>query len=216
MAKRIHTIGILEDDPEFRSFLSGIVDDDPHLALSFAAETVADAIDSFARMKPDLVLVDMRLPDGSGLSLIRAATNSGKLSLMLTILADRKSALAAFEEGVHGYLLKDSAPTAIRGGIHATLSGQSPVSPGVAVHLLQLVRRDASQASSGERPTERELTILNMIARGLTYAETAIAAGISVHTVGDHIKSIYRKLDVRSKSEAVHEARQLGWLGRFD
>lgn len=216
MAETVYSIGILEDDPEFREFLVSIVEDTPGFEPAFACETVAEGLAAFDRLSPDLVLVDMQLPDGSGLDLIRRATSVGKLSLMLTILADRKTALAAFEQGVHGYLLKDSSPQTIRDGIEATLSGESPVSPAIAVNLLQLVRRIEPEAAEARRPTERELTILNMIARGLTYAEVAQAAGISVHTVGDHVKAIYRKLDVRSKSEAVHEARQLGWLGRFD
>lgn len=216
MSTDTHTVGILEDDPDFLNFLLKIIDDDPSLALSFSCETVSQSLKSFAKTKPDLVLVDMQLPDGTGLSLIREVSNAGKLGLMLTILADRKSALAACEEGAHGYLLKDSAAATIRDGIHAALSGQSPISPGVAVHLLKLLRRDAEATLDNERPTARELTVLNMISRGLTYAEIAQSAGISVHTVGDHIKSIYRKLNVRSKNEAVHEARTLGWLGRFD
>lgn len=216
MAQPDHAIGILEDDPDFRELLVSIVQDDPALRLAFATETVADGLARFTASKPDLVLVDMQLPDGSGLELIRAATAAGKLSLMLTVLADRKSAMAAFEQGVHGYLLKDSDPDDIATGIHATLSGKSPISPAIAVHLLHLVRRTASASADFPQPTERETQILGMIARGLTYAETAQAAGISIHTVGDHVKSIYRKLDVNSKSEAVHEARQLGWLGRFD
>lgn len=215
MAPSPATIGILEDDLDFRDFLTSIIKDDPAFELAFASETLADALANFKATLPDLVLIDMQLPDGNGLSLVRGATAAGKLSLMLTILADRDTALAAFEQGVHGYLLKDSPSEVIREGIRATLSGNSPVSPAVAVHLLQLVRRIEPQTVEVTL-TERELTILNMIARGLTYSEVAQAAGISVHTVGDHIKSIYRKLDVRSKSEAVHEARQLGWLGRFD
>lgn len=216
MSKSASRIGVLEDDPDFREVLVAIVAADPALELAFASETVGDGLARFAQTTPDLVLVDMQLPDGSGLDLVRAATAAGKLSLMLTILADRRTALAAFEEGVQGYLLKASEPDEIREGIHATLSGQSPISPAIAIHLLELVRRQPDPSPSGQRPTERETEILAMIARGLSYAEVASAAGISIHTVGDHIKSIYRKLDVRSKSEAIHEARLLGWLGRFD
>ncbi len=216
MEKSPYSVGILEDDPDFRELLVCIIDAEACFKTAFVCETVTDALASFAASKPDLVLVDMQLPDGSGLSLVRAATAANKLSLMLTVLADRKTALAAFEEGVHGYLLKDSEPDVILGGIRATLSGQSPVSPAVANHLLQLVRRAPAASAGAPQPTERETEILGMIARGLTYAEVARAAGISIHTVGDHVKSIYRKLDVNSKNEAIHEARQLGWLGRFD
>lgn len=189
---------------------------DPSLSLLFACETVADAEQAFAAEPPDLLLCDMQLPDGSGLTLIRQASAAGKLSLMLTVLGDRASVLGALQEGAQGYLLKDMSPDQISAGIQGALAGQIPLSPQVAAHVLQLVRRIEPPTRVGERLTERELSILNMIARGLSYAETARAADISIHTVGDHIKAIYRKLDVRSKNEAIHEARQLGWLSRFD
>lgn len=216
MKDKKYTVGILEDDQAFSQLLTAIVDSDPRLELVFSVGFVADACAAFKLAMPDIVLVDMQLPDGTGLALIRAATEAGKPSLMLTVLADRDSVLAAFGEGAQGYLLKDSPPAKIAEGIHATLSGQSPISPEVAIFLLQLVRKVPDKSAGNQPLTERELSILNMIARGLTYAEAAQAGGISVHTVGDHIKAIYRKLDVRSKSEAVHEARQLGWLNRFD
>ena len=216
MTSEKFTVGILEDDPAFSDLLIALVDADPRLELTFAVSFVADACAAYAKMAPDIVLVDMQLPDGIGLPLIRAATEAGKPSLMLTVLADRDSVMAAFGEGAQGYLLKDSPPARISEGIHAALTGQSPISPEVAIFLLQLVRKVPDKSAGTQPLTERELSILNMIARGLTYAEAAQAGGISVHTVGDHIKAIYRKLDVRSKSEAVHEARQLGWLSRFD
>ena len=216
MSGACYQIGILEDDPHFQTALVALVEADFGLRLAFACDTVADALCAFDRHKPDLVLVDMQLPDGSGLDLIRAATAKGAKSLMLTVLADRTSVLSAFEEGAQGYLLKDMEPDRIHDAITAVLAGQSPISPDVATHLLQIVRKVQPEAVAADSLTERELTILNMISRGLSYVEVAQAAEISVHTVGDHIKSIYRKLGVNSKIEAVHEARQLGWLRRFE
>ena len=216
MNEQPHPVGILEDDPHFRALLVDLVVGAPNLRLAFACETVAEALAAFTKSTPDLVLVDMQLPDGSGLDLIRAAHARGTASLMLTVLADRTSVLGAFEEGAHGYLLKDAEPAAICDAIAAALAGQNPISPDVARHLLQLVCKASPNPHDAQALTEREQTVLNMIARGLTYAEVADAATISVHTVGDHIKAIYRKLGVNSKSEAVHEARALGWLRRFD
>lgn len=220
MIRSSHSIGILEDDPLYRQELVRIISDDPgegcRLALLFAAGTVAEASERFAAMQPDLMLIDMQLPDGSGLDMIRQVSIAGKLSLMLTMLGDRASVLGALQEGAQGYLLKDTPADQIRAAIADTIAGHSPVSAGAARHLLALVRRADPPAAQRDHLTERERAILNMLARGLTYAETAQAAGISVHTVGDHVKSIYRKLDVNSKSEAIHEGRQQGWLSRFD
>lgn len=208
------TVGILEDDPVFREHISALISARATVEIVFAVELVTEACEAFAALKPDLVLVDMQLPDGDGLMLIRDAASAGKASLMLTVLADRRTVLAAFAAGAQGYLLKDSSDDQILDGIAAALSGKSPISAEIAIYLLQLVRTAPREA--GAVLTDREVTILNMIARGLSYGEAATAAKISVHTVGDHLKAIYRKLGVGSKSEAVHEARQLGWLTRFD
>ena len=212
----VSRIGILEDDDDFRLALVRIVEADPAMSLAFACGTLAEAVDEFARGAPDLVMVDMQLPDGSGIDLLRMAAASGTASLMLTILADRATVLGAFEAGARGYLLKDMEPAQIHTSITATLAGLSPISPAVAMHLLELVRIRPQCGPIADGLTERETMILNLIARGLSYAETASAAKISVHTVGDHIKAIYRKLGVNSKSEAVYEARQIGLISRYE
>lgn len=215
-----YTIGILEDDILYRDELVAIIatTDSASFKLEtvFVAGTLAEASLHFSATRPDLMLIDMQLPDGSGLDLMREVKAAGKIGLMLTMLGDRSSVLSALQGGAQGYLLKDMPADQLRAAICDALAGQSPISARAATYLLNLVRPQSATDSTLDRLTDRELTILNMIARGLTYAEVAQAASISVHTVGDHIKSIYRKLDVNSKSEAIHEARQLGWLSRFD
>jgi DNA-binding NarL/FixJ family response regulator len=210
-------VGLLEDNPQFGNYLTTVIADDDNLVLSFHAETVAEALLAFEIEQPDLMLVDMQLPDGSGLDLVSlAARHPTCRIMMLTVLADRGSVLAAFERGAHGYILKDTPPDQIRLNIRAVLTGESPVSPAAATHLLELFRRSPNAATSDSvRPTERERDVLQMIAKGLSYAETAKALDLSVHTVGDHLKAIYRKLAVNSKSEAVFEARAQGWINVF-
>jgi DNA-binding NarL/FixJ family response regulator len=208
-------IGILEDNVQFSAYLCEIVRDEPGLRLSFCAATVADALAALAQGAPDLLLVDMQLPDGSGLDLVRhaVATTACRI-MMLTVLVDRQSVLGAFECGAHGYLLKDTPPEQIVRDINAIMSGAAPISAGAATHILTLFQRVPEDAATAPTPREREL--IQMIARGLTYAEAAQAMGISVHTVADYIKTIYRKLDVNSKNEAVFEARNQGWITRMD
>jgi DNA-binding NarL/FixJ family response regulator len=210
-------VGLLEDNAQFSNYLTAIVDDDEDMVLAFSAETVAEALLAFEIERPDLILVDMQLPDGSGLDLVSlAAQHPACRIMMLTVLADRGSVLAAFERGAHGYILKDTSPDQIRQNIKAVMTGESPVSPAAATHLLQLFRRHPHTANGDNlRPTERERDVLQMIAKGLSYAETAKALDLSVHTVGDHLKTIYRKLAVNSKSEAVFEARAQGWINVF-
>lgn len=213
MEQRAHiTVGVLEDNLEFSRFLAGLIGQTPHLRLGFAAETLAGAHAAWRECPVDLLLVDMQLPDGSGLELVRAASRSPARILMLTVLADRESVLSALEAGAHGYLLKDATPGRIVAAFDEVMAGDAPISPSAAAHVLATLRRDDPDPAA--RPTPREREIVHMIARGLTYAEVARVLGISVHTVGDHIKAIYRKLEVGSKSEAVFEARNQGWLSR--
>lgn len=206
------SVGVLEDNLEFSRFLTGLVDRSPQLRLQFAHETLAGALRAWHAGPVDLLLVDMQLPDGSGLDLVRAAAQSPARILMLTVLADRESVLTALEAGAHGYLLKDTNAERIVAAIIDVLAGDAPISPSAAAHVLATLRRENTDPAA--RPTPREREIVHMIARGLTYAEVARVLGISVHTVGDHIKAIYRKLEVGSKSEAVFEARNQGWLSR--
>jgi DNA-binding NarL/FixJ family response regulator len=211
-------VGILEDNREFSDHLAAIIARDDTLSLAFRVETVAEAILAFAGDPPDLLLVDMQLPDGSGLDLVSvAARHASCRIMMLTVLADRESVMAAFERGAHGYLLKDTPTEEIKRNINAVMTGESPVSPAAATHILGLFRRPPNAATDDKmRPTDRERDVLQMISKGLSYAETAKALDLSVHTVGDHLKAIYRKLAVNSKSEAIFEARAQGWIKVFN
>jgi DNA-binding NarL/FixJ family response regulator len=203
-------VGVLEDNLEFNTLLRTIVDSADGFVLSFAATELGTALAAYAQSPPDLLLIDMQLPDGSGLDLVtRAAGGPGRI-LMLTVLADRTSLLSALEAGAHGYLLKDTQPQRIIEAMHEVMVGDTPISPGVAAHLLGLLRQPTVESET--QPTPREREVVQLIARGLTYAEVARVMQISVHTVGDYIKAIYRKLEVSSKSEAVFEARNQGWI----
>lgn len=207
-------VGILEDDPEYAAYLAGIVADAAEYRLAFCADRVGNALAALAHDPPAIMLIDMQLPDGSGLDLVRAGARLPCRMLMLTVLADRTSVLSALEAGAHGYLLKDTPPAQILTALAQTLRGDAPISPAAASHVLRLLQRTPAQGSPA--PTAREIDILQMFSRGLTYAETATALGISKHTVADHIKAIYQKLQVNSKSEALYEARHQGWISLTD
>lgn len=211
-------VGILEDNIEFSDHLAAIIAANDDLALAFRTATVSDALAAFAVDQPDLLLVDMQLPDGSGLDLVAVAAKHATCRIMmLTVLADRDSVLTAFERGAHSYLLKDTPADQIRQNISAVMTGESPVSPAAATHILDLFRRPSGRTlDQTTLPTERERDVLQMVSKGLSYAETAKALDLSVHTVGDHLKSIYRKLAVNSKSEAIFEARAQGWIKIFN
>ena len=210
------TLGIVEDDEATRSYLQEHLAAQPDFALSFACGLLADALAAIEREVPDIVLVDIRLPDGTGLDFVRAfrAKGTGR-ALILSVLGDRTTVLLAFECGASGYLLKDTPVEQIARDIRALVAGGTPISAHAATHLLtmlQVAPTPAARAAAEPLLTPRELDVLTMFSRGLSYRETAETLGLSPHTVSDHVKSIYSKLAVHSRNEAVFEAVQNGWL----
>lgn len=208
-------IGILEDDAPTRNYLTKLFENEPGFDVCFSVGTLAEARQAIVGQRLDVALVDIRLPDGTGLDFIASAkANSDCRVLILTVLGDRTSVLLAFEFGASGYLLKDTPPAQILSDVRALVAGGCPISPGAATHLLSLVN---SQTSTKPPPVEtiltsRETDVLTMFSKGMSYRETASILGLSVHTIADHVKSIYSKMQVRSRSEAVFEAVQNGWL----
>jgi DNA-binding NarL/FixJ family response regulator len=209
-------IGILEDDANLRAYLEQIVGEGGDLALAFSTGTVADAVARIDASRPDLCLVDLRLPDGSGLDFIsrlKAARHPARC-LILTVLGDRESVLAALRSGADGYLLKDTPPGQLRRAMLDTLAGEAPMSPRAAGYLLEIWKAASERAEIPKDAalTAREVEMLQLFSRGLSYREAAESLGISPHTIGDHVKSTYRKLNVHSCTEAIFEARQLGLI----
>jgi DNA-binding NarL/FixJ family response regulator len=203
-------IAIVEDDPAMREQLMELISASAELDLAGIAPTLL-AGRRLIELQPDLFLVDLGLPDGSGLKLISEvkAASSAKV-LVLTTFGDRDTVVAAVQAGADGYLLKDSAPSVILEGIAVTLQGGAPLSAAAAVFLLERLRRDpapsAAALSDADSLTEREIALLKVFARGLSYKETARELDISPLTVGNYVKSIYRKLAVNSRGEAVYAA----------
>lgn len=208
-------VAILEDDTPARTFYARLFEQDPGFELVFAAADLAEAYAALAGAKVDVALVDIRLPDGNGLEFIAPfLAETGGKALILTVLGDRASVMLAFEFGASGYLLKDTPPEQILRDIRALVHGGCPISPQAAAHLLSLVV--PAKPAAADHPdnilTPRECDVLTMFAKGLSYQDAAAALDLSVHTIGDHVKRIYRKMQVRSRSEAVFEAVQNGWL----
>ena len=208
---------IVEDDPIVAAHFADIIASVPHLALAGAAASLAAARPHLAGA-PDLVLLDIGLPDGSGLTFIGEVKNSSRATvLMVTTFGDRETVVAALRAGADGYLLKDSNSEVILAGIDATLAGGAPISPAAAVYLLDSLRDPAGDALHGAAPPEafltpREIGLLQLFARGASYKEAARELQISPLTVGNHVKSIYRKLAVNSRGEAVYSAMRSGQL----
>lgn len=218
-----HSIAVVEDDPFVRRHLARLIEERPELTVAGQAGSVAQGRALLAE-GADLYIIDLGLPDGSGLELIReaAARSPAPRILVLTVFGDETSVIEAVAAGADGYLLKDSADETLCADIVETLNGGSPISASVAAYLLRRMRRapeavvePAAVLAPGAEAaavTPREIELLNLLARGLSYREAAAALEISHHTVGAHVKAIYRKLAVNSRSEAVFEAVQNGLI----
>ncbi len=211
-------IGILEDDPDLRLWLENVINESSEFELIFSVATLAEANQKIAQQGVDACLVDINLPDGSGIAFTEdLKSNSDTKILILTVLGDRKSVLSALKAGADGYVLKDAPAEQIKQHLTEVLNDAAPISPRAAAHLLHALRPNrlgstGDQGDNAETLTDREHEILRLFERGLSYLETANALGISHNTVRSHVKTIYGKLSVTSRSEAIFEARQMGIL----
>ena len=212
------TLLIVEDD---RMLREALVDDSRSSSPDWSVHgcgSIAAAEELLAQTRIDAAFVDLGLPDGDGIALIRrlAAANPACDILVITVFADEQRVLRSLEAGACGYLLKTDLPH--HGGrlVSTIETGGSPVSPSIARYLIERLqparRRRPPPGEDIAALSQREHEILGLCAKGLRYAEIARALGLSVHTVNAHLKSIYRKLMVNSRTEAVYEARQAGML----
>jgi len=223
---------IVEDDPQTREFFAASVARSAELALAASMGSVAQACDWLGRAgnAVDVLLVDLGLPDGSGLEVIRFARQRHPQCepLVISMFGDEDHVLASIEAGALGYIHKDSTPENVADAVVQMKLGASPISPMIARRVLaKYLTLRATPAAAAAAPSTfpippvsmplsaKELQVLELIARGYSYAETARLQNVSVHTVRSHIKSLYGKLAVHSKNEAVFEAARLGLLSSY-
>jgi len=222
---------IVEDDPQMREFFVASVERSPELCLVASVGTVAQArivLDNLTA-EVDVLLTDLGLPDGSGLDVIRHARHRHPECepLVISMFGDEENVLASIEAGALGYIHKDATPEDVANAILQMKADASPISPMIARRLLARLKKSVPVDSVDKAATlldeqnpnidvislsPREQEVLELIARGFSYQEIARLVQISVHTVQTHIKSLYRKLAVNSKSEAVFEATKMGLL----
>ncbi len=161
---------------------------------------------------PLVALVDLGLPDGSGVELIaELAADSNATCIVTTVFEDDGNVMRALGAGAQGYLLKGEDIAAIEGRLRGLERGEVAVSPQIARRLLERFRQPAIMVPALDVAlTQRETDVLRAIGRGLTIGEAAHALGIGAHTVGTHVKNIYRKLNIASRAEAAIEAARRG------
>ena len=220
-APRIH-VAIVEDDPGFRSALASALLAAPDMRLAGTAGTQAEGIALLQGPPVDVLLVDLGLPDGSGIEVIRAAARQWpSCSIMVsTNFGDETHVMRSIEAGAAGYLLKDSSQARIVDEIRSLASGGSPISPIIARQVLARFRQAAPAGTGGaKRPADlptplstREKEVLDFITKGFTAMEIAKLMDLSHFTVRTFVRRIYSKLNVTSKAEAIYEAKTLGLL----
>jgi DNA-binding NarL/FixJ family response regulator len=208
------TVLLTEDDEKFRHAFSRAIEATEDLRLVGAAANGQQGLDLLRTLKPDVLLVDLDLPDFSGVELIRyAAKNLPECEIMVvTVFGDEKHVLASIEAGASGYLLKDSMPSDFVEQIRSLRAGGSPISPSIARQLLHRFQSAPVAEPKAEdiKLSERESSVLQLVSKGYTHAEIAELLNVSPHTVLTYVKRIYQKLQVTSKAEALHEARVRG------
>jgi DNA-binding NarL/FixJ family response regulator len=226
-------VALVEDEPITSQRLQALLCASPALELAFCAASKAEILAwlaDTASPKPDVLLVDLGLPDGSGIDVIAQTSHTHPQTdcMVITMFGDEANMIRAFEAGARGYLLKSDNQETLSEQVMQLRQGGSPMSPIIARQLLSRmaikpamspadpapsVSQSATEATDPNRKlTAREHEILQYISRGYTYAELSRYLNIGQTTVLTHVRNIYSKLSVHSKTEAVFEARQMGLI----
>lgn len=207
---------IVEDRIDIARRLQRVVDSTSGIALAGTAHTLSEGFEQLYAVKPRLVLIDIGLPDGSGIDLIKEVARAEWTcdALVISIFGDETRVIEAIQAGAKGYVLKGQEMEKVSEDIMAVLDGGSPISPTIARQLLNVLKDSAPAHVSADSNvlTQRETEILKAVSRGYKRREIAEQLGISAGTVGNHITNIYRKLEVSSNMEAVAQAARIGVL----
>ena len=215
----MRNILLLEDLPEIRAWLKVLVlQVFPGAQISESAR-VHDALEMISAVKFDLALIDLGLPDGSGVDVVSGLRESQPeaQSVVVTIHDDDDHLFPALQAGAFGYVLKEQPREQIAEQLHRMTQGEPPLSPSIA-------RRVIAYFAAQARPqkdtiphvslTDRENEVLLRVAKGFTLPEIGVQLNLSRHTIADYVKQIYRKLNVSSRAEAALEAQRLGLFRR--
>jgi two-component system response regulator DevR len=196
---------IVDDHDVVREGLRALIQKRAGLALVGEADSVATAVKEARRSEPDVVIMDVRLPDGSGIEACREirARRPRTSVLMLTSYADDEAVLASIMAGASGYLLKQTRSQALIDAIQRVARGESLLDPGVTERVLERLRSGGGQDDELALLSEQEQKILELIAEGKTNKEIAQEVFLSDKTVKNYVSSILSKLNLHRRSEAA-------------
>ncbi len=198
-------LAIVEDDAVIRRSLSRIVDEARGLRCLAACATGEEALKQLPDLQPDVVLMDINLPQMSGIECVRRLREllPKPQVLMLTVYEDSDLIFRALRAGASGYLLKRSEPEQLLGATHDVRHGGSPMTSQIARKVVQAFRASSAAENLTMKLTGREAEILDCLAKGYANKEIADRLNVSVPTVRSHLRNIYEKLHVHSRTEAV-------------
>jgi DNA-binding NarL/FixJ family response regulator len=212
-------IYVLEDNLLLQGRLIQIISEIEFCTRISYSSTILECKKCLLEDNVDVLLADLKLPDGSGRECIRllGKINPDSISIVISSLSDGNSIIGALEDGAIGYLHKEDNSLQIIDAIKVAMNGQAPMSPSIAYKVIlriqELNRSNVKKINNHKSHgilTPRELDVLNMISKGLSYSEIATFLQISAKTVPVHIRNIYKKLQASNRSEAVFEARSAG------
>jgi DNA-binding NarL/FixJ family response regulator len=199
---------IVEDDRATREGLSLLIGGTPGFRCIGKFRSVEETLNSAVQETPNVLLLDIHLPGmlgSDGIGVLKKKYDSVQI-LMLTINADEDSVFESICNGASGYLLKNTPPAKLLEAVSETHRGGAPMSPEIARKVVTLFQKTGPPERIDERLTPQEMRLLRLLVEGHTYQGAADLLKISVHTARNYIRSIYDKLHVHSKSEAVCKA----------
>lgn len=206
MKKSTKTIAIVEDDSALRKSLLELLSDAQGWKVIASFPNAELALPELLKQPPDVVLMDIQLPGMSGIECAAALKNAHPTLhvLMITVFDDTDRVFDALAAGASGYLLKRDVPTRLQESLDDILTGGSPISSNVARKLFQHFQKDIPSLPEADyKLTPREQEILDLLVQAMLYKEIASHLGIGLETVRYHLHNIYRKLQVRTRTEAV-------------
>lgn len=205
---------IVDDHPLFRKGMRSLLETFKEFVVVGEASTGKEAVETAVSLQPDVVLMDLQMPDGTGLFATRQLRQISPniRVLVVTLFEDDESIFTALQAGAHGYMLKDADEKEMIRAIKSVGHGQAIFSPAIASRLMDYFSTSKSQFPQKVFPdlTDREREILTLISRGESNADIAERLIISIKTVRNHVSNIYNKLQVADRAQAAIRARDAG------